>query len=115
MLTEHGSGEESGEPRTRKPAGRPPKAPDHCEVRWSSRAGCWLYRAVLHVGPDRRWRSKWISRDAAKTEAADMVERRRNVGSGDGVTLKDACQDVLDTVRTRDGTWRSYDEHFQTL
>ncbi|MBL9077010.1 MAG: site-specific integrase [Planctomycetes bacterium] len=57
----------------------------------------------------------WSTKDQARRDAAAMRERR---SAGEGiqfVTLEQACQAVLDSVRGRDGTWRSYHEHFVTI
>ena len=84
-----------------------------CEHRWFSHDG-WRFRARMKVAGKVKV-GTWTTREQAKRDAAAMRERR-DAGEGiEFVTLQEACQAVLDTVNSNDGTWRSYHEHFVTI
>ena len=51
----------------------------------------------------------------ARDEAQRMLARAQLPGTSRVATLHESCQAVLDGVRGRAGTWRSYEEHFVTL
>ncbi|MBL8730319.1 MAG: site-specific integrase [Planctomycetes bacterium] len=90
-----------------------PAKVEGCEHRWFPADG-WRYRARMKVAGKVQV-GAWATKDRARSDARAMRERRE---SGEGlafVTLEQACQAVLDTVRGRDGTWRSYSEHFLTI
>lgn len=58
---------------------------------------------------------EWTTREQALLDAQAMRERRQSHEGIEVVTLEEACQDVLDSVKGNDGTWRSYHEHFETI
>ncbi|MCC7062151.1 MAG: site-specific integrase [Planctomycetes bacterium] len=94
--------------------GRPRKAPPNCRyVCWTAKHG-HRYQACPRVDGKRVY-GKNRPYEEARAEADQMVARAK---SSDGVTLitfEKACQGVLDTVKGKEGTWRSYHEHFITL
>jgi len=116
-------GDTSGDTSPAKPSDSPvsrrlrrTKAPakvEGCEHRWFPADG-WRFRARMKVAGKVKV-GAWASKDQARRDAVAMRERRE---AGEGlrfITLEEGCQAVLDTVRDRDGTWRSYHEHFLTL
>lgn len=52
--------------------------------------------------------------ELAARDASDMLRKAQIAAGLTLITLQEACQNVLDSVHT-DGTWRAYEEHFQTL
>jgi integrase len=113
-------GDKSGDNRTRTSAvssrpkkTKPPATAPGIERRWIARRG-WMFRArimvsgILTIGA-------WTTREQAIRDHAAMRERREASEGVIFVSLEQACQDVLDTVRDNAGTWRSYHEHFLVL
>lgn len=99
---------------TRRP--RKTKAPTKVrgiEHRWSPEKG-WRFRARMKID-GRVITSEWGTREEAIEQRNQMLERREKVEDTPLITLVEACQEVLDSVRDREGTWRSYEEHFQTI
>lgn len=93
--------------------GRPPKAPQHCRyLKWTKKHG-HRYQACPSINGQRVF-GQATTRDLAALEARDMIRRAQIAAGVTLITLREACQNVLDTIET-DGTWRSYEEHFQTL
>jgi integrase len=111
----HRNRHQSAAGKGRKPGpGRPRKAPAHCRYAGYTQRRGHRYQPCPRID-GRHVYGKTGTYEEAAAEAVRMVERARTSAGVKFITLQQGCQDVLDTVRNRDGTWRSYDENFQTL